>query len=301
MGKLKAWFWRAMEIEGQAEIQSVQAQEAASKAMVAEFQDRVWQPAHEFLLRHKLAADTAGVALDAVGVAAGIVFLVFVAPELTGAATVGGAIGLATGVSAAAGSFALALIDGATYFAEISGNQALAKGIDDDNTLQWMRIGATLMLLPDIAVGGMRGLREIGKLGREAAEAREAAAAADRAAAEARARVARIHHPDRHPGPVMRRIHKVRAFQRAAETQARAVDVASHRLRIIGGRDLALFQGATLAGTGLLSAAPPGVALSPQQNRRDEDYLKSLTPRGGMPNDVRLEMRVFGVEKPRSQ
>ncbi len=227
-GKLKAWFWRAMEIEGEAEIQDAEAQQAASRAMVAEFQDRVWQPVHTFLLRHKLAADTAGVALDVVGVAAGVVFLVFVAPELAAAGTVAGAVGLATGISAATGSFILAFIDGGTYVAEISGNDALAKKIDDNNTLQWMRIGATLMLLPDIGVGGMRALQEIGKLGREVNEGREAVVASSRSVAEARARVARIRHPERHPGPVMRRIHKVRTFQRAAEAQARATDVASH-------------------------------------------------------------------------
>ena len=243
--------------------------------------------------------DTAGVALDVVGVAAGVVFLVFVAPELAAAGTVAGAVGIATGISAATGSFILAFIDGGTYVAEISGNDALAKKIDDNNTLQWMRIGATLMLLPDFGVGGMRALQEIGKLGREVNEGREAVVASSRSVAEARARVARIHHPERHPGPVMRRIHKVRAFQRAAEAQARAANLASHRIHTIALRDLALFQGATLAGTGLLSAAPPGVALTPEQNRRDEDYLKSLTPRGGMPKDIRLEMRIFGFEKPR--
>ncbi len=60
LGKLKAWFWRAMELEGEAEIQNAQIQMAGSQAIAQEFRDHVWEPTHEFLLRHKLMADTAG-------------------------------------------------------------------------------------------------------------------------------------------------------------------------------------------------------------------------------------------------
>ena len=89
LGKLKAWFWRAMEIEGEAEIQNSEAQLAAGQAITQEFRDHVWEPTHEFLLRHKLLADTAGVVLDAVGVAAAIVFVFVAAPELITAAAAG--------------------------------------------------------------------------------------------------------------------------------------------------------------------------------------------------------------------
>ncbi len=221
------------------------------------------------------------------------------APGLGAAGTALAYAALATGVSASVGAFVLASIDGFTYGAEISGNMAFAKSIDDDNTIQWLRIGATLMMFPDVAVGSTRVLVEIDKLGREAAKAVEASSAAARSAAAARARAAAIHNAARHPGPVQRRLHRARALQQSAERQARAVDAASSRMRLLGLRDIGSFQGATLAGSGLMSAAPPGAALSPEQNRRDEDYLRSLAPRGGMPDDVRLEMRVFATARPK--
>ncbi len=75
------------------------------------------------------------------------------------------------------------------------------------------------------------------------------------------------------------------------------MEAASNRLRTIAIRDLGMFQGATLAGTTLFTAAPPGVVLSEQQRRSDEDYEKSLIPSGGMPSDVKLEMRVINTSR----
>lgn len=49
-----------------------------------------------------------------------------------------------------------------------------------------------------------------------------------------------------------------------------------------------------------MTAAPPGLAMSATQNRRDEDDKASLIPRGGMPKDVRLEMRVIGYSTPKT-
>ncbi len=301
LGKLKAWFWRAMEIEGQAELQNAEAQQAASQAMAQEFQDHVWQPVHQFLLRHKLAADTAGVALDVVGVAAAAVFFFVAAPELLAAGTALAAVGLITGTSAGLGSIVLLGIDGTVYGAEVSGHNAFAAKIEDNKTVQWTRIGASIMLLPDIAVGGVRSLTEIGQLGNEAREATSATAEAAKAAAEARARVAKIRNPANHPDPVARRMHKVRVLEREAQTQAQKVEWANSRIRTVAVRDVGVFQGATLAGTGLLSAVPPGVVLDDQQKRRDEEYQKSLVPHGGMPKDVRLEMRVIGYSRPGAQ
>ncbi len=77
-----------MEIEGGAEAQSAEAQMAATQAMTQEFQDQVWQLVHQFLLRHKLMADTAGIALDTVGVIAGVAFFFLAAPELVVAGTI---------------------------------------------------------------------------------------------------------------------------------------------------------------------------------------------------------------------
>lgn len=293
-GKLKAWFWRAMETEGESEIRNAEAQSAATQAMVQEFHDQAWQPVHQFLLRHKLAADTAGIVLDTVGVIAGVIFVFVAAPELLAAGTAAAAVGLVTGTAATAGSVVLFLVDGVTYAAEVSGNEAIASKIEDNKTVQWVRIGATVMLLPDVAVGGLRSLQEIGKLAGEAREASAASAEAVQSTAEARARLARISNSDRHPGPVSRRLRKVRTFEREAQIQAQAVEAANSRIRGVAVRDIGVFQGATLAGTALMTAAPPGLAMSAAQNRRDEDYKASLIPRGGMPKDVRLEMRVIG-------
>lgn len=83
-------------------------------------------------------------------------------------------------------------------------------------------------------------------------------------------------------------------------TQARAAEEATSRLRMVAGRDVGVFQGATLAGTALVTAAPPGVVLSEEQKRKDEEYEKSLAPRGGMPSDIRLELRVTATPRRRS-
>ena len=78
-------------------------------------------------------------------------------------------------------------------------------------------------------------------------------------------------------------MHKVRVLEREAQFQAQKVEAANNGIRTIAIRDVGVFQGATLAGTGLLSAAPPGVVLSEAQKRRDAEYQKSLVPQGGMP------------------
>ena len=60
------------------------------------------------------------------------------------------------------------VLTGTVFGFEVSGNEARAERIENNSTVQWLRIGATVMLLPDVAVGGVRALGEIGKLGNEA-------------------------------------------------------------------------------------------------------------------------------------
>ena len=81
-------------------------------------------------------------------------------------------------------------------------------------------------------------------------------------------------------------------FEQRTQAQLRAADAATGRIRVVASRDVGLFQGATVAGTGLLTAAPPGVVLTSAQKKRDENYERSLAPKDGMPRDVRLEIRV---------
>ena len=296
-GKLKAWFWHSMEISGEAQLQQSQAELAEGQAVDDAIEKHIWLPVHEFLIRHKLLADGVGVALDVVGVVAGAVFVVAALPEIVSGAAVVGTLGLVTGVSAATGSAVLLVIDGAVFGVELSGNKALAEQIEDDRRVQWMRVGATVMILPDVPVGAARALREIGTLGNEAREAEAASAAAARNAEAARARVAKIAHPQKHPGPLSRRMRKVAAFERATEVQAKAAQAAQNRIGMTMLKDLGVIPGATLGSTGLLAGAPPAMVLSAGQRDQDERYRRMLAPAGGMPKDVKLEMRVSGHEK----
>ncbi len=300
LGSLKGWFWKAMEIEGQAEIQSAQAQLAASQAVGREFRDQVWEPTHEFLIRHKFAADTAGLALDVVGVMAGVLFLIVAAPELAAAGTLAASAALATGTSAFLGSVVLLGTDGTIYGAAMLGHEAFAAKLEDNSTVQWMRIGASVMLLPDLAVGSVRTLQEIAKLGTEARTLSAGTDTSRELAAAARDRVNEIRNPLRHPGPVNRRLHKVRMLERQAMTQRLAADACMQKVGLMAVRDLGLFQGSTLAGTGLMTAAPPANLLTPAQRQKDELYQKGLVPEGGFPPDVKLQVRVISLSGTRS-
>lgn len=297
MGKLKAWFWRAMEIEGEAEIQQAQAQMAASQVLGQEFRDHVWEPTHEFLLRHKLMADTAGVLLDVVGVAAAGVFVFVAAPELLAAAAAGSVmagVGLFTGGMASTGALVLFGIDGTVYGAEITGHEAFAKSLEDNSTIGWVRIGATIMLLPDLPVGGMRALEEIGATASKGGEAAAKGARAQTMTGKATRDLGNVTNPSRHPAEVARQMARVRGYQTEAAAQMKLVDAANARIRLVFARDVALFPGATAGGGALIAAAPPGVALSAVQKKSDEEYLRSIAPAHGWPKDVKLEMRVVG-------
>ena len=296
-GKLKGWFWHAMEIQGEAQLEEAQADLAMGQAIDSAIEKHVWLPVHDFLLRHKLLADGVGVALDVVGVVAGVVFIVAALPEIAGGAVVIGTLGLVTGVSAAAGSLVLLGVDGTVFGLEASGHEGRAEQVENNKTVQWLRIGATVMLLPDVAVGGVRALGEIGKLGNEAREAETASAEAARNAQAARDRVAKIANPAKHPGPVNRRLRKVASFERATEEQAKAAQAAHDRIRMTSLKDLGVVPGATLGSTGLLAGAPPALALSAEQREADEKYRRMLAPDGGMPKDVKMEMRVSGHQK----
>ncbi|MGI4800842.1 MAG: hypothetical protein ACRYG8_43835, partial [Janthinobacterium lividum] len=259
-GKLKAWFWRAMELEGETEIQNAQIQMAGSQAIAQEVRDHVWEPTHEFLLRHKLMADTVGIALDAIGVAAAVVFVIAAVPELAAAAAAGSlvaAAGLVTGAAASTGALVLFGIDGSIYGAEITGHEAVAKKMEDNPTIGWIRIGATIMLLPDLPVGGIRALKEIGQTASEASEALTKTAEAQRLTSNAGRDFRNVTNPSRHPAEVARQLDRVRKYQAEAMAQSRLVDAANARIRLLFTRDVALFPGATAGGAALMAAAPP--------------------------------------------
>ncbi len=78
--------------------------------------------------------------------------------------------------------------------------------------------------------------------------------------------------------------------------QSRLVDAANGKIRLLFARDVALFPGATAGGAALLAAAPPDVALSPAQKRRDEEFLEVDLPGEGAaqgPQDGHPRDRLF--------
>ena len=87
---------------------------------------------------------------------------------------------------------------------------------------------------------------------------------------------------------------RVRNYQAEAAAQSKLVDAANAKIRLLFARDVALFPGATASGAALMSASPPGVALSQAQKQRDEDLLKSIAPEKGFPKDARMDIRIIG-------
>ena len=288
--RAEAFFEHAMELEGEAEIENAQAQQAASQAMFTAVRDNVWAPAHRFMLRHKQGTDLAGVVIDAVGVFAGVAFVIVLSPEI-------GALAIATGVAAAVGSGVLLLADGAVYATEATGHKALSKTIEDSAFVQWSRIVGTALTLIDLPVGGVRALADVGKLGQEAREAVAGARETDSLAEAARARVAKIHNPDRHPGPVNRRMRRVKALARQADEQRQEAERLARHRNWVRGRDVTASFVAAPAGAAAMVAAPPSMLETKPQQQSDEDYLKQLSPKGGMPKDVKLEVRTSAMGK----
>ncbi len=269
---------------------NAQAQAAASQALVKAVRDDVWEPAHRFMLRHKTGSDGLGVVIDAVGVFAGIAFIIALSPEI-------GALAIVTGVAATVGAGVLFLADGAVFATEATGHKALSEEIEGSSIVQWSRIVGTVLTLIDIPVGGVRALVDVGKLGREAREAVAGAKETDSLAEAARARVAKIRNPNSHPGPVQRRLHRVKALTRQADGQRLAAERLARERNWVRGRDVTASFAATPAGTGMIVAAPPNVALTKAQQQSDADYMKLLEPEHGMPPDVKFEVRTSAVGK----
>ena len=290
VAKAEAFFWSVMEEEGEAQIAQGQAEAAAGQAIYQGVRDNVWEPAHRFLIRHKVLADGIGVAIDVIGVLAGVAFVVAFSPEI-------GAVAAVTGFAAAGGSFLLAGADGAVFATEVTGNKEASEAIESSKVTQWVRIAGTIMTLVDIPVGGVRSLAEVKALKIESAEALNQARESEEAAALARERVNKIRNPSKHPGPVARRSHKVKHLAQQAESHRQEAEALSRRMKVTAGRDGFAAFGASPAGAALISAAPPAMVLSQAQKEDDERYGKSLEPAGGLPKDMRLEVRVSGVQK----
>ena len=292
VAKAEAFFWSVMQAEGEAEIAKAQANQAASEALYRGVRDNVWEPAHKFLQRHKVMADGVGVAIDVVGVIAGVAFVIAFAPEI-------GAVAAVTGFAAAGGATLLALADGAVFATEATGHKQLSEKIEGSKVTQWARIAGTVMTLVDLPVGGVKSLMEVRSLKVEATEAAEAASHFDKAAAAARERVNAIHNPAKHADRVAYRMRRAKKLAQQAEQHRQDAAALTHRARVTAGRDSFAAFGATPAGTALLAAAPPAMMLNQAQRSADDAYAKSIEPEGGMPHDVKLEVRISKTQKVR--
>ena len=290
LAKAEAFFWSVMEEEGKAEMAQSQAEAAAGQAIYQGVRDNVWEPTHQFLLRHKILADGIGLAIDVIGVIAGVAFVVAFSPEI-------GAVAAVTGFAAAGGSFLLAGADGLVFATEVTGHKEASEAIEKSKVTQWVRIAGTVMTLVDIPVGGIRSLAEVKGLKVESAEALNQARESDEAAALARERVEKIRNPSKHPGPVARRSRKVKQLAQQAETHRQEAEALSRKMHLKAGRDSFAAFGASPAGAALITGAPPAMALSQAQKATDDRYTRSLEPAGGLPKDIRLEVRVSGVQK----
>ncbi len=284
------FFEHAIELYGESEYRRSQADMAASQALVGAVDRHIWQPTHQWLLKHKLWADTIAVTADVVGVVAGVVVIIVAGPELAvGAAIVGG--------TAIVGSAVLALIDGTVLGFELAGQEETVKTIESNEGVQWARIIGTVMTLPDMAVGGVQAVRDISRLPTEINDARAVSRSLTEAAQAKRAEIAKVPHPAKNPHKIQQIRTRANKFTRAAADQAKNARKAARVLKAarLGATGS---YGATPTGAALLATLPPDILLSEEQMRRDERAKKlSLTPQGGMPRNIRLDMRVSGVTK----
>ena len=153
------------------------------------------------------------------------------------------------------------------------------------------------MTLVDLPVGGSRAVVSVGKIGREIEEGTAVMSRTERAAAAARARVAKIRNPVKHPGPIAKRMRQAKRLATQLEQQHRRASHLSRELTRTKYFDVPAAVGATPAGAALISAAPPALALRKGQQRRDEDYMKSLAPAEGLPRDVKLALGTSTIGK----
>lgn len=124
-------FERSLEMQGEAEIAQAQAYRALANS-----------PIFSRFAQH--SDDGAGVVLDAIGVAASLILISTGLGVLGGLALLGGIVLLGS--------------DGAIYATEMAGNENLANQLREQTEIA--RIAATIVTLPDLALGGAKALCE---------------------------------------------------------------------------------------------------------------------------------------------
>lgn len=281
------FFEHAIEAYGEQQMRQAEMEAAGSRAMADAIDRHVWQPAHAWLLKHKVFADALAVTADVVGVIAGVVVICVAGPEIAvGAAIVGGL--------AITGSAVLAVIDGNVLAAEMNGDEAKVKRIEGSETVQWIRIIATAATLPDMAVGGVQAIRDVGKLPEEISEAKTVVRTLTDASDAQRARAAKIANPAKHVHKVQQRLSRANRLAKEAAAHAKLAATRARQLGAAKGGIVGSYV-ATPTGATLFAGLPPEIMLTEAQSKRDAQLLKSITPEGGMPRDARLDMRVTSL------
>jgi hypothetical protein len=297
MQKIEQWFEKALAAYGEAELQRSQAEMAASREMTKLFHDDVWLPAHQFLVRHKWAADGVAVAADVIGIVA-FVGLILAAPEIIAAGTALGIAALVTGTLAGDACIALLAVDGAVFVTEVSANEAFSRMIEEDATIQKIRIAATLFLLPDLPVGGMRALAEFRALGNEAREGAALAGRLEEGAEAERARAASVSHPRKHLHSVQRYRHKANVLARQAEEERLEVAQIQRKMSALLHFELGAVPAGTAASEALLGLSPPSMLMNKEDLEADEKIVsRQAMPEGGIPKGVRLEIFIGAEQK----
>ncbi len=285
---------RLMADYGRQQMRQALMQQEASKALGDAVVEHVWKPVHEFLEEHKVLADGVAVGLDALGVLAGAGLMIAV---VTGAVALS-PLALGAGVAAAAGSVVLLAIDGTVFSFEARGEMARAEAIEDEPVIQWARIGATVLLLPDLAYGGIRALREVKALPSEIKESKALVGEDLEAAARQRERAGLVRNPEKHPAPVQRHQARANRLERAAAAAQDKAREAQQKLALVIARDLPASWVGAPAAAGLLIGSPPRMLRRDDAGRPfDTSAIRLLAPPGrhgeltaGLP--ANLELRV---------
>ena len=301
VGRIEDFCLKLMTDYARQQYQQAMMEQAAAEQVDKAIVDHVWKPVNEFLEKHKMAADGIAVGLDALGVLAAVgVGVVVVAGSVALSP-----FALAAGAAAGAGSLALLAIDGTVFYFEAKGDKAAATEFEDQRFIQWARVGATVLLLPDLAYGGIRALREVKALPAEIREGRLAATDAMESATQQRERATKIRNPERHPAPVQRHLARANRLEKTAiAAQARA-SKAQRDLELVIMRDLPASWIGAPAATGILIGSPPRMWHHQQSDETSAGTspLQLLAPYPGRDNRFpfipqKLEMRVGVCARP---
>ena len=280
VGRIEDFCMRLMADYGRQQYQQAMMEQEAAQRVDKAIVDHVWKPVNRFLEEHKIVADGVAAGLDAVGVLAAAGLFVAVAAGTVALSP----FALAAGAAAGFGSLILLGIDGTVFAFEANGNKAAADALEDNSFVEWSRVGATVLLLPDLAYGGIRALREVRALPAEIREQQALATESVEKAAQQRERTSIIRNPEKHPGPVQRHLARANRLERAAAAAQTRAAKAQRHLEFVIMRDLPASWIGAPAATGLLIGSPPRMWREHGAGPQSFDTSALGAPsRGGLP------------------